>query len=588
MNPVAKQGITISKLLKIFPKAPTPALNSLSAFIKPGIITGLVGPDGAGKTTLLRHIAGILKPTSGTIIINGFDSIQDSVNIHNITGYMPQKFGLYEDLSVHENLDLYADIFNLSQEERRKRFERLLHFTNMAPFQKRLAGKLSGGMKQKLGLACALLRQPNILLLDEPSVGVDPISRRELWSIVRNMVSKGTTVIWSTSYLDEAEQCQEVIALNEGNIIYSGKPKDLHNQVTGRVFESAALIHNKREILQDILKDENIIDGLIKGASLKIIVRNPKVKKPTLPDKNKWKKAEPNFEDGFIDLLGGIQERHSRIANLLTPIPPDKTINAAIQAQNLTKHFGDFVAANKINFTVKQGEVFGILGPNGAGKSTTFKMLCGLLKPTTGEPSILGQDLRIAQSLARQQIGYMAQKFSLYGNLTAQQNLDFFAGVYGLSLKESTKTIAEMIKTFSLESYLNTPTEELPLGFKQRLALACAAMHRPKILFLDEPTSGVDPLTRREFWLHINGMVQKGVTILVTTHFMDEAEYCDRICLVYKGSIIALGSPDELKSSIQEKGQHLPTLEDTFIEMIERYDADQLKRYGKQEASYAT
>ncbi len=588
MNPVAKQGITISKLLKIFPKAPTAALNSLTAFIKPGIITGLVGPDGAGKTTLLRHIAGILKPTSGTITVNGFDSIQDSVNIHNITGYMPQKFGLYEDLSVHENLDLYADIFNMSQEERTKRFDKLLHFTNMAPFQKRLAGKLSGGMKQKLGLACALLRQPDILLLDEPSVGVDPISRRELWSIVHNMVSDGTTVIWSTSYLDEAEQCQEVIALNDGNIIYSGNPKGLHHQVAGRVFESAALTHNKREILQDILKDKNIIDGLIKGASLKIIVRDSKVKKPMLPDNNKWKKAEPNFEDGFIDLLGGIQERYSRIADLLTPIAPDKTIKAAIQAQNLTKLFGDFVAANKINFNVKQGEVFGILGPNGAGKSTTFKMLCGLLKPTAGEPSILGQDLRLAQSLARQQIGYMAQKFSLYGNLTAQQNLDFFAGVYGLSLKESTKTIAEMIKTFSLENYLNTPTEELPLGFKQRLALACAVMHHPKILFLDEPTSGVDPLTRREFWLHINGMIQKGVTVLVTTHFMDEAEYCDRMCLVYKGSIIALGSPDELKSSIQKKGQHLPTLEDTFIEMIERYDAEQLKRHGPQEASYAT
>lgn len=566
-------GIVISDLRKVFPNADVPALNALSTFIKPGIITGLVGPDGAGKTTLLRHIAGILKPTSGTITVNGFDSIQDSLEIHEMTGYMPQKFGLYEDLSVHENLNLYADIFNMSKEERQKRFEKLLHFTNMAPFQKRLAGKLSGGMKQKLGLACALLRQPKILLLDEPSVGVDPISRRELWSIVRTMVADGTTVIWSTAYLDEAEQCEEVVALNEGNIIYTGKPQNIFKRVQGRVFESGALSQHKRDILQKILRDENIIDGLIKGASLKIIVRDPKAVKPALPKGNKWVKASPNFEDGFIDLLGGIQERHSRIAELLTPIKPDLTLNAAIEAKNLTKHFGDFTAAQDISFQVKQGEVFGILGPNGAGKSTTFKMLCGLLKPTKGSPSILGQNLRTAQTLARQQIGYMAQKFSLYGNLTARQNLSFFAGIYGLTQKETKATIAEMIETFDLKPYLNTPTEELPLGFKQRLALSCAIMHHPKILFLDEPTSGVDPLTRREFWLHINGMVQKGVTVLVTTHFMDEAEYCDRMCLVYKGNIIALGTPDHLKEKAQEKGQPLPTLENTFIKMIEQYDA---------------
>ncbi len=582
------RGIVISDLSKVFPKATVPALNNLSAFIKPGIITGLVGPDGAGKTTLLRHIAGILKPTKGTIVINGFDSIQDSTDIHEFTGYMPQKFGLYEDLSVHENLNLYADIFNMSKDERAQRFEKLLHFTNMAPFQKRLAGKLSGGMKQKLGLSCALLRQPEVLLLDEPSVGVDPISRRELWSIVRNMVSEGTTVIWSTAYLDEAEQCEEVIALNEGNIVFAGKPQNIFKRVQGRVFESCAIAKNKRKILQNILKDENIIDGLIKGASLKIIVRDPKTKRPPLPKGNTWSKTSPNFEDGFIDLLGGIQERHSAIAELLTPLEHDPSLKAAIEAQKLTKRFGDFTAAHDINFQVEPGEVFGILGPNGAGKSTTFKMLCGLLKPTEGSPSILGQDLRTAKALARQQIGYMAQKFSLYGNLTSKQNLSFFAGIYGLTAKESKIAIAEMINTFDLKAYIDTPTEELPLGFKQRLALSCAVMHHPKILFLDEPTSGVDPLTRREFWLHINGMIQKGVTVLVTTHFMDEAEYCDRMCLVYKGNIIALGTPDDLKEAVQDKGEQLPTLENTFIKMIERYDAKQQKLYGSQEVSYDT
>jgi len=582
------QGIVISDLSKVFPKANVPALNNLSAFIKPGIITGLVGPDGAGKTTLLRHIAGILKPTNGTIVVNGFDSIKNSTNIHETTGYMPQKFGLYEDLSVHENLNLYADIFNMSKAERTERFEKLLRFTNMAPFQKRLAGKLSGGMKQKLGLSCALLRQPEVLLLDEPSVGVDPISRRELWSIVRNMVQDGTTVIWSTAYLDEAEQCEDVIALNEGNIIYTGNPQDIFKKVQGRVFESKALAQHKRETLQGMLKDENIIDGLIKGAGLKIIVRDPKAKMPSLPKGNSWMKAPPNFEDGFIDLLGGIQERHSTIAERFPALEHDSSLNASIEAKKLTKQFGDFTAAKNINFEVKQGEVFGILGPNGAGKSTTFKMLCGLLKPTNGSSSILGKDLRTAKALARQKIGYMAQKFSLYGNLTSQQNLSFFSGIYGLNAKESKAAIAEMIDTFDLAPYLNTPTEELPLGFKQRLALACAVMHHPKILFLDEPTSGVDPLTRREFWLHINGMIQKGVTVLVTTHFMDEAEYCDRMCLVYKGNIIALGTPDHLKETVQGKGEKIPTLEDTFIKMIERYDAKQQALYGHQKVSYDT
>jgi len=582
------KGIVISGLSKVFPKADLPALNNLSAFIRPGIITGLVGPDGAGKTTLLRHIAGILKPTDGTIVVNGFDSMKNSTNIHEITGYMPQKFGLYEDLSVHENLNLYADIFNMSMAERTERFEKLLRFTDMAPFQKRLAGKLSGGMKQKLGLACALLRQPEVLLLDEPSVGVDPISRRELRSIVHNMVQEGTTVIWSTAYLDEAEQCEEVIALNEGNIVYTGKPQDLFKRVQGRVFESRALARHKREILQGILKDENIIDGLIKGASLKIIVRDPKVKMPVLPKGNTWVKTSPNFEDGFIDLLGGIQERHSTIAELFPTLEHDASLNAAIEAKKLTKQFGDFIAAENINFEVKQGEVFGILGPNGAGKSTTFKMLCGLLKPTDGSSSILGKDLRTVQALARRRIGYMAQKFSLYGNLTSRQNLAFFSGIYGLNAKESKKAVTEMINTFDLTPYLNTPTEELPLGFKQRLALACAVMHHPKILFLDEPTSGVDPITRREFWLHINGMIQKGVTVLVTTHFMDEAEYCDRMCLVYKGNIIALGTPDRLKETMQDKGEKLPTLEETFIRMIQRYDAKQQDLYGIRKVSYDT
>jgi ABC-2 type transport system ATP-binding protein len=562
-------GIVLTQVSKTFPKATKPAINTITAHIKPGQITGLVGPDGAGKTTLIRLMAALLNPTEGRIFLSGVDTLKNPQQIHTTTGYMPQKFGLYEELSVHENLTLYADIFGISLEERGKRFERLLSFTNLAPFQKRLAGQLSGGMKQKLGLACALLRKPAVLLLDEPSVGVDPISRRELWSIVRGMVDAQTTVVWSTSYLDEAEQCEEVLALNEGELIFAGPPQDLAQSVKKRVYISNELSKNKRGLLQDILTHEEILDGLIVGSHLKIILKDPGKTPPKVLKGVTWKPGNPTFEDGFITLLGGIQVRHSGIANLIHPVYYPENMPYVIRAQKLGKMFGSFRAAHQISFDVKPGEVFGILGPNGAGKSTTFKMLCGLLTPTVGDATILHHDLRKAGGLARAQIGYMAQKFSLYGNLTVGENLQFFSGIYGLKGSDQARAIQEMHETFHLDAYLNTQADELPLGFKQRLALSCSVMHRPKILFLDEPTSGVDPITRREFWLHINSMVKKGITVLVTTHFMDEAEYCDRLCLVYQGEIIALGTPDDLKAQATRPKEKPLTLEQTFIRMIE-------------------
>lgn len=576
-------GIVLSGVTKHFKGMPGPALKNITAHITAGKITGLVGADGAGKTTLLRHMAALLHPSKGSLTVNGYDTVTQQPFIHQITGYMPQKFGLYEDLSVLENLTLYADIFGLSPEERTEQFKKLLHFTNLSPFQKRLAGRLSGGMKQKLGLACALLRHPQVLLLDEPSVGVDPISRRELWAIIKNMVADGTTVVWSTAYLEEAERCAEVLALHEGELIFKGPPQDLMKRVQGRVFESAPLDNNKRPFLQNLLEDPRVMDGLIKGPCLRVLLRTTNLSPLNKTTSLKWFPIEGNFEDGFIDLLGGIQERHSRIAALIDPISPLAGNKAPIQATSLTKKFGPFIAAQKISFEVKPGEVFGLLGPNGAGKSTTFKMLCGLLKPTDGQSSILGYDLRSGPALARQNIGYMAQKFSLYSNLTVQQNLEFFSGIYGLQGGQRGSAIKEMIETFNLKPYLKLPADSLSLGFKQRLALACAIMHRPKVLFLDEPTSGVDPLTRREFWLHINGMVQKGMTVLVTTHFMEEAEYCDRLCLIYQSEIIALGTPDALKKQAQGSNPSPLTLEQAFIKMIESHNA---KWHTEKEKSY--
>lgn len=565
--------ISINCLTKTFEEAIKPSLSNISAEIRAGKITGIVGPDGAGKTTLLRLMAAILLPSSGNVTIGGSNTKTDAEKIQASIGYMPQKFGLYEDLKVIENLQLYADLRGVPKEDIQDTFDKFLDFTNLQDFQKRIVGKLSGGMKQKLGLACALLKEPKVLLLDEPSVGVDPISRRELWSIVLNLVKEGTTVVWSTSYLDEAEKCDDVLVLSEGDLIFAGPPHKINERVKGRVYQSTKITGNKRNILQNIIKNSQVLDAVIKGEDLKVVLRENAQIADVTSSSSTWERVNPTFEDGFLDLLGGVRERSSGISELLEPIGQDNS--KVIQAHNLKKIFGTFVAVNDVSFSVSRGEVFGFLGPNGAGKSTTFKMLCGLLKPSDGKATILDYDINYASFLARQKIGYMAQKFSLYGNLSTQQNLSFFFRLYGLSGDVQKSVISEMIEIFNLEPYLKFSSEALPLGFKQRLALACSLMHRPQILFLDEPTSGVDPLTRREFWMHINGMVQKGVTVMVTTHFIEEAEYCDRICLIYQGGIIALGTPDELKNMGKTEEDKAPTLEQAFINLIRAYDDKQ-------------
>lgn len=551
-------AIQIDHLSKKFTKPSKLALDNISAHIKKGIITGLVGPDGAGKTTLIRLITGLLQPTAGSISIN----TPKNQNHLEIIGYMPQKFGLYEDLTVLENLELYARLHLIKGLERKKIFEKMLKFTALEEFTMRLAGKLSGGMKQKLGLACALLSRPRILLLDEPSVGVDPISRRELWNMVQQLSQDGMTVLWSTSYLDEAEKCREVILLNEGKVLFDGAPQTLSSMVSGRVFHVEPKENALRQTLHQLLNRKDVIDGVIQGEKLRILFASKDIPQLNLP----IKAVTPRFEDAFIDILKGKFSRQSVLAaHMIEKTKDDANV---IQAENLTKIFGDFYAANNISFSIKRGEIFGLLGPNGAGKSTTFKMLCGLLQPTAGKALVSNLDLKTSSSQARAKIGYMAQKFSLYSDLNVLENLQFFSGVYGLQGKNKSNAIEQMISIFDLEKYLKVNSVSLPLGYKQRLALSCALMHEPDVLFLDEPTSGVDPLTRREFWTHINGMVQKGVTIMITTHFMDEAEYCDRIALIYRGQNIATSTPDGLKAQVRTATLPEPTLEDAFIALI--------------------
>ncbi len=558
--------VQIQGLSKVFSKPTTTAIKNLDIAIPKGKMVGLIGPDGSGKTTLLRLIAGLLTPTNGAISVGGYDTMKDAEIIRYFIGYMPQKFGLYEDLTVQQNLNLYAALRNVVGEEREQAFEKLLEFTSLKPFTKRLAKNLSGGMKQKLGLGCALIKKPELLLLDEPSVGVDPLSRRDLWKMVEELLGDGITVIWSTAYLDEAEQCESAYLLKEGELVYSGDPKEFTVRAKGRVYSVTNIEGDRRELLFEISKNPDVLDGVIQGEDLRILL-----KEGAHPIEDvQMNLVPPRFEDAFIDSLGGSQGSVSKLAEKAPVV--DRNGVAPIVAKDLTKIFGDYTAVDSINIEVKQGEVFGLLGPNGAGKTTTFKMLCGLLKPTHGTAHVFDLDLQSAPSAARSKIGYMAQKFSLYGNLSVKQNLDFFAGIYELENQKKKTAIEQMIETFGLEEYLGVSAETLPLGYKQRLSLACANMHHPPVLFLDEPTSGVDPLTRREFWNHINGLVRKGVTIMVTTHFMEEAEYCDRIALIYQGKMVKLDTPAALKKDAYSEKNPNPTLEDAFIHMIEEYD----------------
>ncbi|KAB2943570.1 MAG: ATP-binding cassette domain-containing protein [Hyphomicrobium sp.] len=567
--------IRLGRVSKRFDATSQPAIAEMTTTIMGGGITGLAGPDGAGKTTLLRLILGLLKADSGTLSVCGRDPVSEASVVRDLVAYMPQRFGLYEDLTVLENLTLYADLRAVVGDERRIAFDRLLAFTSLAPFAGRLAGALSGGMKQKLGLACALVRTPRLLLLDEPTAGVDPVSRRELWRMVRTLTGQGIGVVWSTAYLDEAERCERVLLMSDGRLIYEGSPSELTNRMSGRSFHVRNAGVRRRTVLASAAKMPGVIDGIVQGANVRVVLAAGALPPSAEDFKDvavvEVAPAPPRFEDAFVSLLGSASPPVSRLPATAGRAKPDA--GPVVEAKELTRRYGSFTAADRISFSIGEGEIFGLLGPNGAGKSTTFKMLCGLLRPTSGEAHVAGLDVAAQSSAARNRLGYMAQKFSLYGDLSVAQNLEFFAGVYGLIGMRRRRAVDRVTEVFGLQRYMETSAGTLPAGYKQRLALSCAVMHEPPVLFLDEPTSGVDPLTRREFWAHINALVQGGVTVMVTTHFLDEAEYCDRIALIYRGRVIASGSPDDLKVKAKRVELPDPTLEDAFISLVEADDA---------------
>jgi len=549
------------------------ALKNVSLEIPAGSMTALIGPDGAGKTTLLRLLVGILTPVAGEIRVLGYPLPEQALALQSQIGYMPQRFGLYEDLTVEENFDLFADLHGIPHTMRASRFRELLTMTALGPFRKRQAGRLSGGMKQKLGLACTLIHPPRLLLLDEASVGVDPISRRELWNIIQQqVVSQKVTVLLSTAYMDEAERCDRVILLHEGEILAQGNPAQLAAPLEGHAFVLGNIPTAQRNLQSQIAQLPGVVDTVIQGDGLRIVMQQsgPPVLPGGLAGHGAPKPVPARLEDAFVSLLFSRTPRHP------IPLPPQRAATdrdvTVVEVKDLYRYFGPFAAVKNVNFSVCKGEIFGLLGANGAGKSTTFRMLCGLLPSSSGTLRVAGVDLRTASAAARARIGYVSQKFALYGSLSVHQNLSFFAASYGLENQRKKDRMAWALEELELKDYSDMNAGDLPLGYKQRLALACALMHEPSILFLDEPTSGVDPLARREFWARVNALAEGGTTCLVTTHFMEEAEYCDHIVLMSLGEILAQGTPTEIKEASRSPGRPMPTMEDAFISLIEEHE----------------
>ena len=551
----------------------TLALNQVDFQAAAGKMTALIGPDGAGKTTTLRLLCGLLSPTGGKLEVLGLDAVQQAPEIQTRINYMPQKFGLYEDLTVQENLDLYADLFGVEGEKRRQRFAKLLSMTGLEAFTGRLAGNLSGGMKQKLGLACTLVRSPELLLLDEPTVGVDPLSRQELWVIIKQLVQEEhLSVIVCTAYMNEAAMCDDVYVLNQGKILFQGTPESLQNVAQGRCFEVVPPQRLPCRVIQGaLLDDPDVVDAVPQSGLVRYIALRPEKLPATL---GKWQlaaqPAAPRLEDGFMILLHRDAKPEDKQLEL-TPLEPGTyqpvSPEVSIKVENLVKKFGDFTAVSHTSFQVHRGEVFGLLGPNGAGKTTTFRMLCGLLPATEGVLSVAGENLRTARTQARAKIGYVAQKFSLYSKLSVLDNLQFFGGIYGIPPKKLKERIKLILEEFRLEGMQDKNAGDLPGGYKQRLSMACALLQEPEILFLDEPTSGIDPLARRLFWRQITDLAMKGTTIIVTTHFMEEAEYCDRIMIQDRGEMLIVGSAEEIRQQLHKPRGNMDEL---FIDIVHR------------------
>lgn len=527
------------------------AVKGIDLEVHKGEIFGLIGPDGAGKTSTFQILGGVMQPTEGEARMFG-ETARDA---RSYVGYLTQTFSLYQDLSVKENLQYMGELRLLSKHEIEMRGMRYLKMFDMDKFQTRLAGRLSGGMKQKLALACALIAEPKILLLDEPTTGVDPVSRREFWDALAQLSQEGMTIVVATPYLDEAERCTRVALMYEGLIHQTGTPAEIRKNLGLERLEVRTNDLSKAEDVLYAVKEFHDVQRF--GDRLDVMVKDVKhgeqmtreVLEKNGIEINEIQSAAPMLENSFVALL---RELGGELTN--PPFPHNRKFKEreqdaiAIGAYDLQKIFGDFKAVNHINIEVKYGEIYGLLGANGAGKTTTIKMLCGLLEASGGEVELAGERGSLRSSFVRQRIGYMSQKFSLYDDLTIEENLDFFGGVYRVSRKELEEKKKWVLEFSGLTGKGDLMTGSLPGGWKQRVAFGSAVMHEPSVLFLDEPTSGVDPLARRAFWKMITKFADRGVAVLVTTHYLEEAEQCNRLGLMVAGELVAEGTPSGLKA----------------------------------------
>jgi ABC-2 type transport system ATP-binding protein len=544
---------------------PIEAVRGIDLDIGQGEIFGLIGPDGAGKTTTFQILGGVMQATSGEVTIHG-STARDA---RSDVGYLTQAFSLYPDLTVAENLQYVGDLRRVAPRDIRERGFQYLEMFDMHRFTSRLAGRLSGGMKQKLSLACALVAQPRVLLLDEPTTGVDPVSRREFWDTLAHLVEDGLTIVVATPYLDEAERCHRVALMHLGQIHETGTPAELREGLkmkrlevwTEKLGEAEDQLHDHRE-------EAGLGDVQRFGDRLDVMVSNP-VQGRAAVEKELASAglqvidihvSEPTLENTFVAKLRALgQEVHA------PPYPgrhPHRDIlgEVAIRARDLCKKFGSFRAVNNVSVQIQYGEIYGLLGANGAGKTTTIKMLCGLLEPTSGSMMLAGESGSLRSTAVRQRIGYMSQKFSLYDDMSIAENLDFFAGIYGVPESEREEKKKWVLSFAGLEGKEAQITGSLPGGWKQRVAFGAAIMHEPSVLFLDEPTSGVDPLARRAFWRMINKLADMGTAILVTTHYLEEAEQCNRLGFMVAGELVAEGTPSGIKS--QQGGRLLEFIVD--------------------------
>jgi ABC-2 type transport system ATP-binding protein len=527
------------------------AVRGIDLEVQAGEIFGLIGPDGAGKTSSFQILSGVMEATAGTADLLG----RPARAVREQVGYLTQAFSLYADLSVAENLRYIGELRRVAGPEIERRGRRYLTMFGMERFTGRLAGRLSGGMKQKLALACALVAEPRVLLLDEPTTGVDPVSRREFWDALAQLSSQGITILLATPYLDEAERCHRVALMHEGRIHRTGTPAELRLGLgLARLEVRAPELRRAADALagcpeiadvqrfgdrldvmvRDVAAGERAVRRALAGAGLAVEGVQP---------------ATPTLENTFVAILRGLEDerRVAEFPDRCARAPRDA--EAAIGARGLRKVFGDFEAVKGLDVEVRYGEVYGLLGANGAGKTTTIKMLCGLIEPTSGEVRLAGEVGELRSAEVRQQVGYMSQKFSLYDDLTIDENLDFFAGVYQVPAELRAARKGWVLDFAGLEGRGGQLTGTLPGGWKQRVAFGAAIMHEPRVLFLDEPTSGVDPIARRAFWAMINQLADQGTAILVTTHYLEEAEQCNRLGFMVAGELVAEGTPSGVKAA---------------------------------------